>query len=253
MVQDERQAKEIQSHPTCDVLRHCFLSGQILSGQYLVAGICNRLWMVQELPDEAEVSGTRGSICRVRKGRCPQCNCKEMQKGKFAQKCRDAGTDLRQLEPFTPWANAAEREIKELKRGAGRKLISSKCPKRFWDYCLEFESYIRSHTARDIFKLDGRVPEALVSGETPDISEYCDFAWYQLVMYWHGGNAKFPEEPSRLGRYLGPSIGVGPAQTAGILIANGEVLDRSTFRSLTPAETENEELSRERARQWQLR
>ena len=173
-------------------------------------------------------------------------DAKEMQKGKFAQKCRDADTDLRQLEPFTPWANAAEREIKELKRGAGRKLISSKCPKRFWDYCLEFESYIRSHTAHDIFKLDGRVPEALVSGETPDISEYCDFAWYQWVMYRHGGNAKFPEEPFRLGRYLGPSIGVGPAQTARILIANGEVLDRSTFRSLTPAEIENEELSHER-------
>ena len=173
-------------------------------------------------------------------------DAKEMQKGKFAQKCRDADTDLRQLEPFTPWANAAEREIKELKRGAGRKLVSSKCPKRFWDYCLEFESYIRSHTAHDIFKLDGRVPEALVSGETPDISEYCDFAWYQWVMYRHGGNAKFPEEPFRLGRYLGPSIGVGPAQTARILIANGEVLDRSTFRSLTPAEIENEELSHER-------
>eukprot|EP01082_Thalassiosira_pseudonana_P000070 g27.t1 g27 contig1:60384-63019(+) len=101
-------------------------------------------------------------------------DAKEMQKGKFAQKCRDADTDLRQLEPFTPWANAAEREIKELKRGAGRKLISSKCPKRFWDYCLEFESYIRSHTAHDIFKLDGRVPEALVSGETPDINTFPD-------------------------------------------------------------------------------
>eukprot|EP01082_Thalassiosira_pseudonana_P011515 g10091.t1 g10091 contig4:1200994-1201527(-) len=119
-------------------------------------------------------------------------DAKEMQKGKFAQKCRDADTDLRQLEPFTPWANAAEREIKELKRGAGRKLISSKCPKRFWDYC--FNSNLLKLPLH-IFKLDGRVPEALVSGETPDISEYCDFAWYQWVMYRHGGNAKFPEEP----------------------------------------------------------
>ena len=44
------------------------------------------------------------------------------------------------MELFTPWPNAAKREIKELKKGSGRKLIKSGTPIRLWDDCLELES-----------------------------------------------------------------------------------------------------------------
>ena len=54
---------------------------------------------------------------------------------------------LKQTEPFTPWLNAAKREIKELKKGLGRKLIKSGTSKRLWDDCLELESHIRSNAA----------------------------------------------------------------------------------------------------------
>ena len=36
--------------------------------------------------------------------------------------------------------------------------------------------------------------------------------------------------------YLGPSIDVGPAMTTKILMENGQVLHRSTYRLLTPDE-----------------
>ena len=42
-----------------------------------------------------------------------------------------------------------------------------------------------------------------------------------------------------LGRYLGPAIDVGPALTAKILKANGEVVYRSTYRALTDVEQVN--------------
>ena len=42
-----------------------------------------------------------------------------------------------------------------------------------------------------------------------------------------------------MGRYLGPSIDVGPALTAKILKQNGEVVHRSTYRGLTPEEIVN--------------
>ena len=49
-----------------------------------------------------------------------------------------------------------------------------------------------------------------------------------------------------LGRYLGPSIDVGPALTANILKSNGEVIHRSTYRYLLPEEvTYEKELSRQ--------
>ena len=157
------------------------------------------------------------------------------RKSRFYQKLKDAHCHLRETEPYSPWQNSAEREIRELKKGSGRKSVASDSPIRLWDHCLELESFIRSHTAHDIFKLDGRVPETIVSGETADISPFCEFGWWDWVMFRDNGVA-FPEDKMVLGKYLGPSIDVGPAMTAKIMKANGEVVDRSTLRSLTPEE-----------------
>ena len=79
---------------------------------------------------------------------------------------------MKQLESYTPWSNAAEREIKELKKGAGGKLLKSRAPKWFWDDCLELEVYIRSNTAHKIYRLDWKVPETVMSGETSEISQF---------------------------------------------------------------------------------
>ena len=65
--------------------------------------------------------------------------------------------------------NAAEREIKELKKGSSRKPIKSHAPKRLWDDCLELESYIKINTAQGIYKLDEEVPEMIISGESYNI------------------------------------------------------------------------------------
>ena len=46
-------------------------------------------------------------------------NVKDMIQGKFCQKLKDATLHLKQFEPDNPWSNAAEREMKELKIGAG--------------------------------------------------------------------------------------------------------------------------------------
>ena len=46
----------------------------------------------------------------------------------------------------------------------------------------------------------------------------------------------FPEDKVELGRYLGPSMNVGPALTAKLLKANGQVVHWSTYRPLTPDE-----------------
>ena len=40
----------------------------------------------------------------------------------------------------------------------------------------------------------------------------------------------------KLGRFLGPSIDVGPAMTTKILTEKGQVLNRSTYQLLTPDE-----------------
>jgi hypothetical protein len=163
----------------------------------------------------------------------------EQVKGTFRKKCREAGVHVKQTEPHSPWSNAAEAAIRELKKGVGRQMVRSGAPKRLWDDCLEREAYVRSMTAHDIYKLNEQVPETIVSGETADISPFALFAWYEWVMF-RDTSVSYPDDPMILGRDLGPAIDIGPAMTRKILKANGKVVYRSTVRSLTPDELADE-------------
>ena len=126
-------------------------------------------------------------------------NAKEMKLGAFARKCKEASCYLQSAEPHSPWSNSAEREIWELKKGAGRKLTRSGAPRQLWCFALEYEAYVRSHTAHDIYRLDGRVPETVVSGETADISPFCEFGFWNWVKFQDHGVA-FPGDALVLGK-----------------------------------------------------
>ena len=78
--------------------------------------------------------------------------------------------------------NAAKQEI-EVKKGFGRKMIKSRTSKILWDDCLELESYIRPNNAHSIYKLDGEVPETIMSREMSDISQFYEFDWFIWVMF----------------------------------------------------------------------
>ena len=45
-------------------------------------------------------------------------NAKEMKLGEFAWKCKEAHCYLQSMEPYSPWSNSTEHEIRELKKGA---------------------------------------------------------------------------------------------------------------------------------------
>ena len=96
-------------------------------------------------------------------------------KKEFRNKLRDACCHYKQLEPYSPQSNAAEMNIRELKRGSSRKMIKKQSPKKLWDHCLELESLICSHTAHDHFPLNGEVPETLMKGTGDDISNISEY------------------------------------------------------------------------------
>jgi hypothetical protein len=97
--------------------------------------------------------------------------------GKFRRKLRDAGCHIKQNEPHTQSSNG-EGGVRELKRGVGRQMLRSGCPKRFWDDCIIRESYVISHTSLDMFGLEVQVPESKVKGDTVYIST---IAGYQIM------------------------------------------------------------------------
>ena len=178
------------------------------------------------------------SLLLQREGRPPELimdGAAEQVKGKFRKKSREAGCRVKQLEPYTPWANAAESAIRELKRGTGRKMVSTKSPKVLWDHCLELEAYIRSATCHSNFELSGQVPETAMYGETFDISLLAGYGWYDWV-YYYDSAANYPEDKEKLGRYRGPATDMGPAHAIKILAESGMIKIRSTYRHLTDDE-----------------
>jgi len=108
---------------------------------------------------------------------------KEQVKGQFRSKARQAGIDCKETEPHSQWQNRAESVIREMEKAVARAMIKEGSPKVLWDYYSELVSLIHSHTAHNIFLLNGQVPETHMCGGTADISEICDSGWYQWVMY----------------------------------------------------------------------
>ena len=76
---------------------------------------------------------------------------------------------------------------------------------------------------------DNRTPLENTTGETPDISEYLDFGFYEWVKFHDVHNSGNENE---LGRWLGVAENVGQAMCYYVLKSNGKVLSRSTVRPL---------------------
>jgi hypothetical protein len=80
---------------------------------------------------------------------------------------------------------------------------------------------------------NGRTGHEEVTGETPDISEYVDFDFYDWVWYWE---APDKDNSPKKGRWLGPSHRIGAAMCYYILVQNGEVVSRSSVQHMTIVE-----------------
>ena len=84
-----------------------------------------------------------------------------------------------------------------------------------------------------------------VTGETPDISEYLDFGFYDWV--WFKDNAGLGE--NRIGRWLGVAHRVGNLMSYWILTDAGRVIARTTVQRVTNLEQTTDEV-RQRCQQF---
>ena len=110
--------------------------------------------------------------------------------------------------------------------------------KLLWNHAIEFEAYVRLNTSHGLYIFKGKVPETLMSSRNQDISKFCDFLFYDWVMF-RDEPIKCPDENPVLGRYLGPAIDVGPEMTSKFTKDNGQVVYRSTYSALTDSEIHN--------------
>ena len=80
-------------------------------------------------------------------------------------------------------------------------MAKKKVLKRLWDFGLVYESKLLSWMARGD---DHRTGYKVVMGQTPDISEWLDFEFYDLV-WWLDWTTKpdLTDNTRRLARWLG--------------------------------------------------
>jgi hypothetical protein len=159
----------------------------------------------------------------------------EQKSQKLRKFCSEIGTTLRILEEGTPWANKAELYIGLIKEAVRKDMKESDCPLALWDYCVERRARINNLTAKTMFKLHGTNAYTALTGEEGDISNLCQFKWYDWC-YYREHKDGFPLTREILGRVLGPATGAGNEMCQWILKANGNVVPRRTVRPLKAEE-----------------
>ncbi len=103
-------------------------------------------------------------LTMVLEGSKKQCKCD------FKRKLREADCHARQTETYSPWQQAAEGCIHELKHGVSRKMIKTGSPRVLLDHCIELEALICSSTSNIVYMTNGKVPETIMTGSTANIS-----------------------------------------------------------------------------------
>jgi len=159
-------------------------------------------------------------------------NAREETDGEWGRICRKHRIQQKVVAPYSQWANLAEASIREIKKSIRRLLRKTTAPRRLWCYAGQWLAAVRRLTALDLPSLRGRVPLEAIGGQTPDISEYAQFDWYENVYYMDPAK-DFPFEKKTLGKWLGVATNCTQKMTFFVLGPKGKVVMRSDVWALT--------------------
>ena len=139
-------------------------------------------------------------------------------------------------EPHHPQQNPAERKIQEVKKYTNKIMDRTGAPAKLWFLCMLYTVQLLNHTAMEALKW--RTPVEAAFGETPDISMFLQFEFYEPV-YYLSPDASFPETKEQLGHFVGVSANTGDAMCYLILTDKKTILVRSVVRSALKKEETN--------------
>ena len=108
-------------------------------------------------------------------------------------------------------------------------MLKKKVRKQLWDYGIKWVCEVMQHTASTSGDLSGRTTLEQLTGETPEISEYLDFTFYDCC--WYNDNAGLGE--TKLGHWLSVCHHVGSLMSYWILTQKGNVISRTTVSRVT--------------------
>jgi len=160
----------------------------------------------------------------------------------FNMVCREYRIRSTFTEPHSPWQNKCENTIGVLSKKVKARRARRRIPKCVWDFHIVWEAQIYSRT---VHRNHNTSLEAL-TGDTVDISEWIEFEFYDLVLYW---DDRDNETRQSIGRWLGPSHHIGSALCYYILTEKATVLSRTTVQHITEEEFNTSEMQ-ERVRMY---
>ena len=91
-------------------------------------------------------------------------------------------------------------------------------------------------TASNAAQLNGKTPLGAITGETPDISQYLDFGWYDWVWYKENAGLDVP----KIGKFLGIANSVSNLMTYHILPKSGIPITAGTVQRGTHLEQQTD-------------
>lgn len=155
----------------------------------------------------------------------------------FSKTIREYEIKYHVSQPRRPNENPAEGCIRELKKRWYRIMMKRKVPRRLWDFIFVWISETGNLSVSSSHYAKGRTSLEIITGETPDISEYLDFGPYDWVTYKPNAGLG----PLSLGRWLGVSHKVGQLMSYWILTSSGHVVSCVDVQRLTNAEQSTDE------------
>ena len=99
--------------------------------------------------------------------------------------------------------------LDKLKESIRQDIRKSHCPMILWDYCAQRHALIHNLTPRDLFSTYKQTPYEFQFGIQGDMSNLCNFGWYDWCYYREESNKIFPRQKELLGRVLGSSKNEG--------------------------------------------
>ena len=146
----------------------------------------------------------------------------------FMKNLRRAEIKPKISHPRRPNESPAEGSIRELKKKWYRIQQKTNAPDRVSDFGIKYASEIGNVTHNTSRYAQGRTPLEVITGLTPDITEYLDFGFWDWVTYKsEGGTA-----PAELGKWLGVSHRVGQLMTYWVMPISGIPISVGTVQRL---------------------
>jgi hypothetical protein len=154
----------------------------------------------------------------------------------FMKSCRRNNIQVTRTEPERQNQNPAEGLIWEVRRCWFQTMIRKWVPRKLWDYGTCWTTQVMQRTSTQAGGLQVASQLEVVAGETVNISEYLDFAFYGHVS--SKGNAGLGV--TSIGRWLGVFHRVGGLVLYWVLTMQGTVISCTTVQKVVKLEKETE-------------